>query len=745
MEPPKVVKDPLKSSSLIKSFVMMNKMKFKGLVPKIMDAIRQSRRVVQMETGARYLKRYIDNMLYNSIVDPHLLDRMKSFVENTYIQHSRMLQEELYKLKMVPTTMAVMTPTDEDRVEDRKDTIEKMASLEAERLSARIHDIIDRAYHNAEPLYKIKKELQKSIKVSKKESARIARTELIKTMNLARLERMTSSGIEYYQWVSAPSFDERLCPLCGELNGKVIKLGRSFSDLVRNESSKKIMGTRQIYYPPAHPNCRCTIRPSYAPVITRPLKEPKFIKKIFDKFPGLRPKTLITQKIGPTSIDIIQAEELEDWHELHDLYLNESKRWGGDLRKRLIYQAMEAKNRAMKEDIELFERDNLEEMEKPKWTHYPLTKDEIYYHYARNWDKLYPELKGRRVAIRNRRGVILRNWEPGGKPIEIKNKNDLKKVVYNKNAVELIPELSTKRMKPSNTRRFLVDLDSNRPIDETVVKKTVEKMKTLPVNNVQVIFSGKRGYHVRGDTKKSYTWKKARKMLREAMKPLSEQYNDIIFDLSPMKRRGVSVSPYSLRYLPTERQGVAHHVQFEEWYEKGALGTRDIIPEKLKLPSGRNAFFRKTFLGIQKRKLYTEQEYKLQAALPIISALKHDLDLSDSVQKEAKRIFKKAYSSGITQGRKTSSNAAVSVYNAMRSLGMSRPIKDFLPHANVKTGSFVRAVKKFQDALNLPKFKVGKRADVEEARKYYKSMKRTGISKRKVARMFGVSPSSIGD
>lgn len=54
-----------------------------------------------------------------------------------------------------------------------------------------------------------------------------------------------SNVVEGKQWNTA--VDELVCPICGPLNGKVVKLGETFGGFYD--------------YPPAHPRCRCWLSP----------------------------------------------------------------------------------------------------------------------------------------------------------------------------------------------------------------------------------------------------------------------------------------------------------------------------------------------------------------------------------------------------------------------------------------------------------------------------------------------------
>lgn len=90
-------------------------------------------------------------------------------------------------------------------------------------------------------------------------SETIARSEVIRATNYGTDEAYKESGIvESKEWLVA--FDERTCPYCLELQGKIVDLDEDFAGKGDN------VGGMQVEYenvgaPPLHPNCRCTIIP----------------------------------------------------------------------------------------------------------------------------------------------------------------------------------------------------------------------------------------------------------------------------------------------------------------------------------------------------------------------------------------------------------------------------------------------------------------------------------------------------
>lgn len=74
----------------------------------------------------------------------------------------------------------------------------------------------------------------------------IARTETAAAYSRGSLLAYEQSGVvSHVEWLTAE--DELTCPVCAPLNGVRAKLGAPFPG--------------GIYFPPAHPNCRCALSP----------------------------------------------------------------------------------------------------------------------------------------------------------------------------------------------------------------------------------------------------------------------------------------------------------------------------------------------------------------------------------------------------------------------------------------------------------------------------------------------------
>lgn len=97
-----------------------------------------------------------------------------------------------------------------------------------------------------------------------KRATAIARTEVIRASNFAAIEGYRQSGVvKAKEWLVTP--DDRLCPYCAAMEGKVIELEENFFDkddeFQGNAETPMKMDYGDIMAPPLHPNCRCTLIP----------------------------------------------------------------------------------------------------------------------------------------------------------------------------------------------------------------------------------------------------------------------------------------------------------------------------------------------------------------------------------------------------------------------------------------------------------------------------------------------------
>jgi len=92
-------------------------------------------------------------------------------------------------------------------------------------------------------------QLKKGIKligqVSDTKAAQIARTEVIRAISTSQSQTLIATGQKLWRWITAR--DERVCKVCGPLEGKVVRIGTPFA----------YYRGQPILNSPVHPNCRC--------------------------------------------------------------------------------------------------------------------------------------------------------------------------------------------------------------------------------------------------------------------------------------------------------------------------------------------------------------------------------------------------------------------------------------------------------------------------------------------------------
>jgi SPP1 gp7 family putative phage head morphogenesis protein len=86
---------------------------------------------------------------------------------------------------------------------------------------------------------KMGRELRKNVKMSRHRAEMICRTETIRSYAQGSVNQYKKAGVHYWEWIA--SYDERTCPVCSSLDGKVFRVGEP--------------------QPPIHPNCRCSVAP----------------------------------------------------------------------------------------------------------------------------------------------------------------------------------------------------------------------------------------------------------------------------------------------------------------------------------------------------------------------------------------------------------------------------------------------------------------------------------------------------
>jgi len=76
----------------------------------------------------------------------------------------------------------------------------------------------------------------------------IAATETTRAYASGEMAAYKAEG--YTQWTWVAHRDELICPICGKLAGKTVRIGQAFGEY----------NGEAVLQPPAHPNCRCTVK-----------------------------------------------------------------------------------------------------------------------------------------------------------------------------------------------------------------------------------------------------------------------------------------------------------------------------------------------------------------------------------------------------------------------------------------------------------------------------------------------------
>lgn len=89
--------------------------------------------------------------------------------------------------------------------------------------------------------------------ISRSRAKMIIKTETQAALEFMRYETARVNGVKIKKWRTAR--DERVCPVCRPLDGKIIGIDTKYSSFPRGEDKFGFEGE----HPPAHPNCNCSI------------------------------------------------------------------------------------------------------------------------------------------------------------------------------------------------------------------------------------------------------------------------------------------------------------------------------------------------------------------------------------------------------------------------------------------------------------------------------------------------------
>lgn len=143
--------------------------------------------------------------------------------------------------------LTVTWTLDNPFVQDVLDALAEQVQAVAETTRDEIRALVGRQASEGWSLEQLAAELDHLAEVRSATRAEvIARTETARAYSLGSLAAYTVSGqVAATEWLTAG--DERECAICAPLDGTQAALGQSFDG--------------GIFFPPAHPNCRCAVRP----------------------------------------------------------------------------------------------------------------------------------------------------------------------------------------------------------------------------------------------------------------------------------------------------------------------------------------------------------------------------------------------------------------------------------------------------------------------------------------------------
>lgn len=145
------------------------------------------------------------------------------------------------------------------------ETTLKAAKTFTETVRTKVAEIIADGASKGQSYDKISKNIRSWFsEFSKYDAQRIVRTELARSIGFAQVEAYKQSGVVYgKRWFTA--LDERVCPYCRAMQGKIVDLNDNYFNLgdeFKGEAKSSIkFDYLAVEAPPLHPQCRCDALP----------------------------------------------------------------------------------------------------------------------------------------------------------------------------------------------------------------------------------------------------------------------------------------------------------------------------------------------------------------------------------------------------------------------------------------------------------------------------------------------------
>lgn len=146
-------------------------------------------------------------------------------------------------------------------------------------MSSRIGQVLAAGLAAGLSPFDIAKDLEKQVGISAERAKTMARTEIIRAHHQGLFRQYKQAGVEkvtfQVEWLAA--LDDRVCPECASLNGKVFSLDDTQSMI------------------PLHPNCRCCLIPHFGKTFTTPATK---VEPVEPAGPVHEPGVLVDDIVG---------------------------------------------------------------------------------------------------------------------------------------------------------------------------------------------------------------------------------------------------------------------------------------------------------------------------------------------------------------------------------------------------------------------------------------------------------------
>jgi hypothetical protein len=197
------------------------------------------------------------------------------------------------------------------------------------------------------------------------------------------------------------------------------------------------------------------------------------------------------------------------------------------------------------------------------WSSRPVAEVDIWNYYSGVGKKMLPELKGRNLFI----AVAPKGYRAGQKPIYIRHPYHGNTEFIRISSPKDFEEYHSGRTVemhvtlPLQTPYYIIDIDAPGKFSFTkkITAEVSDELKKLSeVRNIELRYTGKRGFHILGWLKKSKNVNDARDYLKDWLKQTFGDRDDVVLGespkgskpalgLSPMKVNGGQVALWSLR------------------------------------------------------------------------------------------------------------------------------------------------------------------------------------------------------